>query len=131
MGRKVLTVEPFYENILRIHKAAKEEGISDNIILVQNALSDKRNEIKRLQPASNNIGGQSLIESKNKVFQKKDMENDVYLVETVLLNDLTKFLPLNNLGLKYDSAILKLDIEGNILLFLDNFVRNFLDYNVS
>ena len=59
------------------------------------------------------------------------MENDVYLVETVLLNDLTKFLPLNNLGLKYDSAILKLDIEGNIRLFLDNFVRNFLDYNVS
>lgn len=113
-GRKVLTVEPFYDNILRIHKAAKTEGIENKITLVQNALSNKRNEIKRLQPNSNNIGGQTLLNFKNVIYQRKDMETDKYLVETVLLNDIVKFLPLNDAGLKYDSAILKLDIEGKV-----------------
>ena len=58
MGRDVLTVEPFYDNILRIHKAAKEEKIEAKIKLIKNAISDKRNEVKLLQVSDNNIGGQ-------------------------------------------------------------------------
>ena len=53
-----MAVEPFYENILRIHKAAFVENIQDNIVLIQNALSDKRNQIKALTATANNIGGQ-------------------------------------------------------------------------
>ena len=58
MGRDVVTVEPFYDNILRIHKAAKEEKFENKIKLIKNAISDKRNEVKLLQVNDNNIGGQ-------------------------------------------------------------------------
>jgi FkbM family methyltransferase len=112
MGRQVLTVEPFYDNIVRLHKAATEEKIQNKIKLVKNALSNKRNEIKRLQPNSDNIGGQSLLQSKNKNYKKSDMANDKYLVETILLDDLVEQLPLNSDGKKYKQAILKIDIEG-------------------
>ena len=93
MGRKVLTVEPFYDNIVRLHKAAAAENIQDNIKLIQNALSNKRTEIKRLQPNSDNIGGQSLLKDKNVNFKKSDMAGDKYLVETILLDDLVEYLP--------------------------------------
>jgi len=112
MGRKVLTVEPFYDNIIRLHKAAKEENIQSKIRLIKNALSNKRNQIKRLEPNSNNIGGQSLLQSKNKNFKKSDMLNDKYLVETILIDDLVDQIPLNIDGKKYRQAILKIDIEG-------------------
>ena len=60
MGRDVITVEPFYDNILRIHKASKEEKIEARIKLIKNALSDKRNEVKLLQKTiDTNIGGQT------------------------------------------------------------------------
>ncbi len=41
MGHKVLAVEPFYDNILRLHKAATIERIVNKITLVQNAITNK------------------------------------------------------------------------------------------
>lgn len=111
MGRKVLTVEPFYENIKRIHKAAKQEKIGANIKLVQNAISNKRNEIKLLAKNDNNIGGQSLVHTKT--YTKQEMASNPYLVETILMNDLVDQIPLRNDGQKFKSAILKIDIEGS------------------
>ena len=112
LGRKVITVEPFYDNILRIHKASYLEKTDANIILIKNAISNKRNEIKLLAQNSNNIGGQSLLENKDKEF-KKDITNK-YLVETILFNDLLKYIPYKNEITKeeYKKAILKIDIEG-------------------
>ena len=105
-----MTIEPFFDNILRIHKAANEANLQTNITLIQNALSDKRNEIKRLNPVSNNIGGQSLIESKSKVFSRDP--NDKYLVETIYFDDIIGVLPRNEKGEEFKDAILKMDIEG-------------------
>ena len=110
LGSKVVTVEPFHDNILRIHKAAKKEGLENKITLIKNAISNKRNEIKRLSPASNNIGGQSLLENKDKKFVLD--QNDKYLVETILFDDLVGYLPKNEQNLNYQDAILKIDIEG-------------------
>ena len=104
-----MTVEPFFDNILRIHKAANEANLQTNITLIQNALSDKRNEIKRLNPESN-IGSQSLIESKRKVFIRDP--NDKYLVETIYFDDIIGVLPRNEKGEEFKDAILKMDIEG-------------------
>ncbi len=110
MGRKVVTVEPFYDNIIRIHKAATKAKVQDKITLVTNALSDKRNEIKRLNPVRNNIGGQSLLNEKNKKFSKNP--SDKYLVETIHLDDLVEVIPRRPDGSDYTDAILKMDIEG-------------------
>ena len=56
-----MTVEPFHDNILRIHKASTLEKTPNKITLIKNALSDKRNEIKRLSSNNNNIGGQRQV----------------------------------------------------------------------
>jgi len=53
-----VTVEPFHENIIRIHKSSTIEKTQSKITLIKNALSDKRNEIKRLSLNYNNTGGQ-------------------------------------------------------------------------
>lgn len=112
MGRKVVTVEPFYENILRIHKASYLDKTYNNILLIKNAISNIRNEIKKLEPNSNNIGGQSLLENKDKIFEKD--EKNPYLVETILFDDIVPYLPYKNAITKekYKQAILKIDIEG-------------------
>jgi FkbM family methyltransferase len=112
MGRKVVTVEPFHDNILRIHKAAYLEKTYKNILLIKNAISNKRNEIKLLGSSHNNIGGQSLLDHKDKIY-KKD-ENNKYLVETILFDDIVPYLPYKNDTTKerFKKAILKIDIEG-------------------
>ncbi len=93
-----------------MHKAALTEGIDKNIILIQNAISNVRNEVKMLQPNSNNIGGQSLYDNKDKIFTKD--EKNKYLVETILFDDIVDYIPKTNDNNKFDKAILKIDIEG-------------------
>ena len=56
-----MTIEPFHESILRIHKASTEEKVQNKITLIQNAVSNKRNEIKALTPNEKNIGGQGYM----------------------------------------------------------------------
>jgi FkbM family methyltransferase len=117
LGCDVLTVEPFYDNIMRIHKAAFNESLGDKITLIKNAISNRRGEIKLLKKRLTNIGGQSLIENKNRNFTKDDMlnQNDInskYFVETILFDDIVYNLPLNKDGREYTTAIMKIDIES-------------------
>jgi hypothetical protein len=56
-----VTVEPFHDNIIRIHKSSTIEKTQNKITLIKNALSDKRNEIKRLTANDKNIGGQRYV----------------------------------------------------------------------
>lgn len=105
MGRDVVCLEPFYENLLRIHKAAKLENLADKIILVKNAVSNKRNEIKKLHQQFGNIGGQSLLNHKNEVYSKQNSSsNDKYLVETILLDDIIPYLPKRKGNQEYRKA---------------------------
>ena len=117
MGRDVVTVEPFYDNFIRIHKAAKLENIEKRITLITNAISNKRNDIKLLEKNENNIGGQSLLSYRNKVFTREDLvsedrKRNKFLVETILMDDLVDYLPLRRNNKSYEKAILKIDIEG-------------------
>ena len=112
MGHNVISIEPFYENILRIHKASFLENTKDKITLINNALSNKRNEIKMLQPNLKNVGGQGLLEHKNKSFSRDDMASNKYLVETILLDDILGFIPKNSQNSIYKKGMIKVDIEG-------------------
>ena len=103
-----MAVEPFYDNIVRLHKAAlAEPGSVERITLVTNALSDKRHEVKLLSSVPNNAGGQSLYENRKRQFARSDLKSNKYLVETVLLDDLVECLPPG-----FTQALLKVDIEG-------------------
>ena len=105
LGTNVVAIEPFHPNIQRIHKAAYREKTFKKIILIKNALSNKRNEIKQLHRDHINIGAQGLLMNKA-TFTKLDKNND-YQVETILFDDIVPYLPK-----KYKKAILKIDIEG-------------------
>ncbi len=109
-GRKVLAIEPFIENIYRLHKAAKLESIEGNIVLLQNAVSDLRNEVKLLAKHEKDIGGQSLLPNKDQVYKKDP--NNTYLVETIWLDDIIPYLPKQANRRNFKRAIMKIDIEG-------------------
>jgi FkbM family methyltransferase len=105
LGTNVVAIEPYHPNIQRIHKAAFTEKTFKKIILIKNALSNKRNEIRQLHRDHINIGAQGLLMNKA-TFTKLDKNND-YQVETILFDDIVPYLPK-----KYKKAILKIDIEG-------------------
>ena len=112
LGHKVLAVEPFYDNILRIHKGSYMEKIYNNIVLIQNAISDKRNEIKSLFKLPIAIGAQSLIPNKefSETYPIEKNESHKYLVETILFDDIVPYL--SNKENKLKKGLLKIDIEG-------------------
>jgi FkbM family methyltransferase len=112
MGRKVITIEPFHDNIQRIHKAATLEKITDNIILIKNAVSNKRNDIKKLNFDPVNIGGQGLLDHLNKTHVKN--ETDKYLVETIIFDDIIPYIPYmcDSNKEKFKKALIKIDIQG-------------------
>lgn len=66
LGSRVLSIEPFYDNVIRLHKAALKENLTHRITLIQNALFDKRNQIKLLTENNENIGAQTLIDNLDK-----------------------------------------------------------------
>lgn len=86
LDRKVLAVEQRIDSIYRLHKAVKLEGIVEsNIVLLHNAISNKRNELQ--------------------------MENGN--VETILFDDIVPFLPKRIGGHDFRRAMLKIDIDGH------------------
>lgn len=110
-NHKVIAVEPFIDNVYRIHKAAKITSLHKNIVLLQNALSNRRNEVKLLTKHTINAGAQSLLQYKDKVYER-DPSNK-YLVETILFDDIVPYLPRREEDdSEFSRALLKIDIEG-------------------
>lgn len=116
MGRDVLAVEPFYDNIIRFHKAVVVENLEQRIRLITNAISDERGQVLSLEKMEENIGGQFIERSINgsnlRTYQKSDRLTNKYLVETILLDDLVDYLPKMPNGQPYTKAMMKIDIEG-------------------
>jgi FkbM family methyltransferase len=114
MSRHVVSVEPFYDNIVRLHKAASLEKVQKKITLFANALSDKKNQLKRLAQSEFNIGGQSLLPYKDEEVKEweEDGKDGKYLVKTTTLDDLVDFLPAEMTASgRREKAIMKIDIE--------------------
>ncbi len=129
LGKDVVAVEPFHDNILRIHKAAKTENITDKITLIKNGISNKRNLIMELVADSQNIGGQYLKEN-NALQTSKDKLNN-YIVETILFDDMIKYFPKRSDGKSYNKAIIKIDIEGFEVYAFEYAIQFFKDFEVQ
>lgn len=107
---KVISVEPFYDNIIRLHKATQLENLGSKITLVTNAVSNKANEWKLLQKSETNIGGQSLLPNKDLNIDKNNLTAaNKYLVKTILMDDLVSLIEPRFYRAK---AVMKVDIEG-------------------
>ena len=105
LNRTVISVEPFYDNYKRLHRAAILENTTANIILVTNGISDKRGEIRSLSRSETNIGGQKVTDKI--LYSESDMANNKYLLKTIVMDDLTNILPV-----EFKQAIIKIDIEN-------------------
>ncbi|RNA32950.1 hypothetical protein BpHYR1_002450 [Brachionus plicatilis] len=111
IGRSVISVEPFFDSVLRIKKAAIIEGIENKITLLQLGISNKR-EKKELSYVPNNIGGQSLFSSDKNNKSDFNIDEKNFIVRTILLDDLINFLPTTFQGNNYKNGVMKIDIEG-------------------
>ena len=108
LGRKVIAVEPFYENYIRIHKSSQLESTTDNIILVTNGLSDHRGDLKKLHENNKNNGGQSIDDNQVlTILTDEQINADKYILRTIEMNDLVTIIPES-----FKEAIMKIDIEG-------------------
>ena len=112
LGRDVLSVEPFEDNILRLHKAVKLEGLENKITLLKNVVFNERNIINRISSDSWNSGNKRI--DKNFSIENNQIDaNDKYMVNSIILNDLVDYIPINKMTQKkYEKAIMKIDIEG-------------------
>ena len=79
-------------------------------MLVHNALSNKRNETKMLQPHEN-FRSKSLFRFNS--LQSTRNKSNKYLVKTILFDDIIPYIPSkNNKNESFTKAVLKIDIEG-------------------
>lgn len=124
MGRDVLAVEPFNENVLRIHKASKLQNISDRITLITNFLSNKKGKMHLYHPngdVSGKIGDFSHQEYENFDFNMFKIKNKKeFLVKTIIFDDIIKYIPVKNGINSYRKAIMKLDLDGFEVLAIQN-----------
>jgi FkbM family methyltransferase len=122
LGSDVISIEPIQDNILRIHKAAVIENLKKKIMIIKNAISNKRNELKVLTSPKNEaqrIKNNDLSLNYNSDFLK---EKQKHLVKTILFDDLIGYMP------SYDCAIMKINIEGfepYAFQYSENFFENY------
>ena len=117
MGHHVISVEPFHDSLMRIHKASHLEHTQNKIILINNAIANRRREIRQLNFELENIGGQSLLDlsdgSKFK-FAIPDKEKAKYSVETIIIDDIVDFIPKNKEERPYEKCIIKIGILNKV-----------------
>jgi FkbM family methyltransferase len=111
VGRDVLCVEPFEDNVLKLHKSVKLQNFETQITLINNVVTNKRNETKNLYPQKKNYGNQMIDKTYNKNNSVSDDKN--YLINSIVLDDLVNYLPINKrTNQVYEKAIMKIDIES-------------------
>lgn len=135
MGHDVISVEPFHDSLMRIHKASSLENTQSRITLVQNAVSNRRREQRQLTYELENIGAQSLLDLSDGTFKFKfeipERERDKYTVETILMDDLLAHVPKNREHRPYSKCLIKIDIEGMEMYAFQNARQLFTQLQVQ
>ena len=114
-GVKVTAVDPMLENLELLSQSLKLGNLQQNVTLIWNAVSDKR-QLITLKFATNNVGGTQI--------QDANLKNaHGYMARTILLDDL---LPL----FRGKHIIIKMDIETTEYLALVGGNRFFEEVDV-
>lgn len=125
LGRSVVAIECFAPNVARIVKAIQLSGVSNQVVIVQNALFTRSGELLRLSNDSYNIGGQILQVPVNETNQhavnQKSFKNDPYIMKTVTFDEILPIFLTRGIR----EVILKMDIEGSEIYVIQNGSRVF------
>ncbi len=109
LGKQVLALEPWQQNVIRIHKATKKENLENNIHLFRNVVFNKRKKWAHLEDRSNSTSAEFMR------YQVKFDDNNhgnPLAIQTVLLDDLVDYLPKRSDGSKYQKAIMRAGLNG-------------------
>lgn len=116
IGKPVFAVEPVVSNIQRLCHSVKDGNFTDQITLLQTALSNKRRYVNLGYRASK--GGA-------RVLDKKDVKQNTVLIDgTVMAATLDDMLSLP--GFQKRKTFIKIDVDGHEYNVLD-MGRNFFD----
>ncbi len=99
MGHKVVAVEPFIQSIQRFHSSAQLGNVTDKIVLLQNAVAERRTDAMIIR-SGNNQGDTRIILGADRC-----AGSCPYKVRTILIDDLIPVISFNK-------AILKIDCQG-------------------
>ena len=99
MGRKVVAIEPLKDNILRLHRSAVLAGSTKRIVVLENAVSNKRS-VATIRGSGNNQGDTRIV-----MGYEPCLGSCPQKINTILISDL-RFV------MTFDRAIMKVDIQG-------------------
>jgi FkbM family methyltransferase len=123
-NRSVLSVEPLYENVIRMHKAAHLENIQNRITCIINAISNERKQLSILL-MDDNYGGSYVVDNLTQMNQQHEfhLTQSSVLVNSILLDDLVDVI--SDRMTSGNKFILKIDIEGYEAFAFDKSERFF------
>ncbi|CAF4652051.1 unnamed protein product [Rotaria sp. Silwood1] len=113
LGRFVLAIDCFAPNLIRLARAIQLTNVSNQVILIQNALFTHSGQYLRLSIDTKNIGGQGIYLSSNYSYKyrtrKNSSTNNPYIVKTIMFDEVLPILIKRGVR----SALMKIDIEGS------------------
>lgn len=122
-GYSVVAVEPFRDNLVRLATSAFLNNCTRQITAIQNAVSDRRENLTFVDKADN-IGGRFSLRSDADRFKFQNFKK--LSVRAIELDDL-----LTVVGQSAQNVVLKLDIQGDECRALRSSHRLFSTYKVS
>lgn len=114
LGIKVVSVDPVKNNLRLLSKSLDAGGISENVTLILNAMSDEYKTVS-IDIPKENIGGAHIA---------GDIKVESDGVETILIDDIIPYV-------KTDKTFLKMDVEGHEWNILNGGNRFFQIKNVK
>ena len=122
MGRKVLAVEAFWENIVRMGQSIRLGDLQDKVTVVHNAVSNVYENVTFYRPPDNPGGTHTLSEGTNLNIKRYDGDHNS--VSTIQIDDLLKIMP-------FGKAVMKIDIEGFEVNAMNGAKRFLKEFNVD
>ena len=125
LGKQVISLEPYDENILRIHKASTKENLNDKITLIQNVIFNERNKIANLikkDSSSSMLTNTYEIQILTEGSVLTDSSSS--FVKTILFDDFFNQIPKRSGNAK---VIMRLNLNGLERFWLENAMMKLLD----
>ncbi len=136
LGKQVVSIEPYEQNLLRIHKASLRENLNGKIILIKNVIFNKRNKIANLIKKNVSI---HLTNTREARYEIKISNDSIYspsaisgsnFVKTILIDDFYNQIPKRSDGAMFKNAIMRLNLNGLERFWIVNATKLFDTYDV-
>jgi FkbM family methyltransferase len=131
LGKQVVSIEPYEQNILRIHKASAKENLSDKIILIKNIIFIKKNIIANIFKKNSSIILSNTREPRYEIKISNNPIEGSSFVKTILFDDFYNQIPKRPDGTLFKNIIMRLNANGMERIWLQNATKLFDSHDVK